>query len=256
MTCFVSIHAKEHATWPLIDILAEAAASKFHNRVIENITKRKLESANIKRSIITSTVNSTVTNHHLPVPAPHLTRKPVAVRTIVVAPSDLPVAKRSKINEGETSLSNSVKPPTAAQLYDEIPQDKNKSYHAVPDFFYVLFVMIKNNWLSERAFQGATMALSLFSTSHPDYAALITNVPKLNGVDFFSLRLPRHDYVDQVQIEPRRVWLLAALAVHYNLNYGLCIRYLGGEYIAKWRDFESIIGAVKVTPFCNVFLCP
>ena len=80
---------------------------------------------------------------------------------------------------------------------------------------------------------------------HPDYEAIIVNVPKLLNVDFSSLRLPRHDYISQVQIEPRRVWLLAACAVHYTLDFGLCIRYLDGEYTAKWRDVEGIIWAVK-----------
>ena len=61
---------------------------------------------------------------------------------------------------------------------------------------------------------------------HPDYEAIIDNVPKLLNIDFSSLKLPRYDYGTQAQIEPRRVWLLAACAVHYNLDFGLCVRYL------------------------------
>ena len=59
------------------------------------------------------------------------------------------------------------------------------------------------------------------------------------------MRLPRHDGVTQAQIELIRVWLLAACAVHYNLDLGLCVRYLGGEYTTKWRDIETIFGAVE-----------
>ena len=56
---------------------------------------------------------------------------------------------------------------------------------------------------------------------HSDYEAIVVNVPKLSNIDFSSLRLPCHDYISQVQIEPQRVWLLAACAVHYNLDFGL-----------------------------------
>ena len=60
------------------------------------------------------------------------------------------------------------------------------------------------------------------------------------------MRLPHHDYVTQAQIEPRCVWLLAVYAVHYNLDFGFCVRYLGGEYTAKRGDIESIDRAMKI----------
>ena len=41
------------------------------------------------------------------------------------------------------------------------------------------------------------------------------------------------------------MWLLAACAVHYNLDFELCIRYLDREYTAKWRDVEGTIETVK-----------
>ena len=48
-------------------------------------------------------------------------------------------------------------------------------------------------------------------------------------------------------IERRQAWLLAACVIHYDLDFGLCAsaRYLGGEYTAKWRDVEAILGAVR-----------
>ena len=36
-----------------------------------------------------------------------------------------------------------------------------------------------------------------------------------------------------------------ACAVHCNCDLGLVIRYLGGEYMTKWRDTEGIVDAVK-----------
>ena len=81
--------------------------------------------------------------------------------------------------------------------------------------------------------------------AHPDYASLIQNVPELMQVDFSSLRQPRYNYADQTKIDKHRVHLLAACAVHYNLDFGLVTRYLGSEYTAKWRDVDTILTAVE-----------
>ena len=35
---------KEQASWPLIDVLTEAAASKFYNQLIKDFTRKKSES--------------------------------------------------------------------------------------------------------------------------------------------------------------------------------------------------------------------
>ena len=48
-----------------------------------------------------------------------------------------------------------------------------------------------------------------------------------------------------MHIDKRRVWLLTALAVYYNLDFGLVVRYLAGEYMTKWRDIDVIVGAVE-----------
>ena len=41
------------------------------------------------------------------------------------------------------------------------------------------------------------------------------------------------------------MWLLAAYATQDNLDCGLCIRYLDGEYTSTLRDVEGIIGGMK-----------
>ena len=39
--------------------------------------------------------------------------------------------------------------------------------------------------------------------------------------------------------------MLTACAVYYNLDFGSLVTYLAGEYMAKWRDIEGIVGTVK-----------
>ena len=233
--------SKENASWPLIDVLAEAAASIFHNQVIREVKKRKIESANMAKTVaLVAPVNTSLDPSKV-VRYLRVSKQSPKIRTLKDT-VPISVDKIVEEDEGKMFSSSNNKIPTAAKLYAAYPQDKRKSYKAVADFFYVLFALVKNGWLCGDDYLAAK---KLFSSVHPDYEAIIVNVPKLLNVDFSSLKLPRHDYMSQVQIEPRRVWLLAACAVHYNLDFGLCIRYLDGEYTAKWRDVESILGAVK-----------
>ncbi len=67
--------------------------------------------------------------------------------------------------------------PTAADLYREIPQRITHTYKSEANFASVLFVLLRRGWFSERAWHGATTAAGILSSLHPDYDALITNVP-------------------------------------------------------------------------------
>ena len=37
---------------------------------------------------------------------------------------------------------------------------------------------------------------------------------------------------------------MVACVMHYNLDFGLVMRYLDGEYTAKWRDVDAILAAI------------
>ena len=75
---------------------------------------------------------------------------------------------------------------------------------------------------------------------HPDFEAMAISIPRLLQVDFMSLRDPVPDYASHTSIMPTHVRLLTACAVHYNLDFRLVTRYLGGEYTAEWRDVNKI----------------
>ena len=88
--------------------------------------------------------------------------------------------------------------------------------------------------MREGVFEEATEAVETFANGNPDCEATIVNVPKLMSVNSFSLRMPRYDYATQAVIKPHRAWLLAACVIHYDLDFGLCTRYVGGKHTAKW----------------------
>jgi hypothetical protein len=69
-------------------------------------------------------------------------------------------------------------------------------------------------------------------------------------VDFTSLKDPVLNYASHTLIAPTRVRLLTACAVHYDLDFGLVTRYLGGKYTAEWHDVKEILSLSEpyVTP--------
>jgi hypothetical protein len=113
--------------------------------------------------------------------------------------------------------------PTCAELYCRTLQNHSHCYKAEAELPYVIFFLIKLSWLEERD-------LGVLSMIHPDFEAMITSIPRLLQIDFTSLKTPVMDYASHTSIAPARVWMLTACAVHYDLDFGLVTRYLGGEY--------------------------
>lgn len=132
--------------------------------------------------------------------------------------------------------SSGKKYPTACQLYKDYPQNTLQYYQTVGDFSNTCFFLVKGGWLNKTE-------LCLVSCAYPDLQDMIESVPGLLDIDFSSLRNPVLDYATQVLIEPARVELMTACAVHYNLDIGLVVRYLGGEYTASWRSIPDILNA-------------
>ena len=62
--------------------------------------------------------------------------------------------------------------------------------------------------------------------------------------DFTPLLYPRLDYESQTNIQQDRVEMTTALLVHYNMDPGLAVRFLGGEYTGEDRDIEGTCSAI------------
>ena len=126
--------------------------------------------------------------------------------------------------------------PKAHELYREYPQNTLQYYRTAGDFSNTCFFLVKEGWLSKTE-------LCAVSLAYPNLQDMIESVPDLLQMDFSSLKDPVLDYATQTQIEPIRVELMTACAVHYNLDIGLVVRYLGGEYTASWRNVTDILNA-------------
>ena len=132
-------------------------------------------------------------------------------------------------------LLNDLVPPTRAELYKRLPQSSNLTYKCEATFYNVLFVLMKHGWLAPHK-KDTTNSLETLSGMDPEYETMIVMISKLINVIFLSLLNERLDYADQTEIKKDQVWLMAACAVYYDLDFGLVLRFLSGEYTAEWRD--------------------
>jgi hypothetical protein len=73
------------------------------------------------------------------------------------------------------------------------------------------------------------------------YQEMIHDIVRLRTLDFSQLRKPRIGYAEQTAIQPSRVDMATACAIHYTLHPGMVIRYTRGEYLSENRDVTQIL---------------
>lgn len=83
----------------------------------------------------------------------------------------------------------------------------------------------------------------MLSGMNPEYEVIIISVLELLKVDFSALLQEQLDYADQTEIKKSRIWMMAACDVHYDLEFGLVLHFLSGEYIVAWCDLDGIMEA-------------
>ena len=173
--------------------------------------------------------------------------------------------QRNKDKSGEhdliqpsSSTPRRTLPPSAATLYHRIPARVNKHYSCEATLGQALFVLAKHGWLDEHSDETtidvlhvddgddevSSMKQALAGVS-PEFEATITMTEKLKDVDFSSLLDEDLNYAAQTEINRHTVYLMTACLVHYNMDYGLVLRYLGGEFTAEWRNVSAVLKAVS-----------
>ena len=77
------------------------------------------------------------------------------------------------------------------------------------------------------------------------YREMIHDVIDLRLMDFTKMKEPRIGYAEQTAIDPTRVNMATACAIHYSLHPGMVIRYLKGKYLGENRDVNQILSDVS-----------
>jgi hypothetical protein len=77
------------------------------------------------------------------------------------------------------------------------------------------------------------------------YQEMIHDVIRLRKLDFSQLRELRIGYAEQTAIQPSRMDMAMACAIHYTLHPDMVIRYAKGEYVGENRDVTQILRDVS-----------
>ncbi len=82
------------------------------------------------------------------------------------------------------------------------------------------------------------------------FASMIPKIIRWLKIDFSLLCEPRYNYEKQECIDPHRVEMASAAMVHFGLDPGNFIQWLGGKYTGYHRDIQTTLDAVQshVTP--------
>ena len=125
--------------------------------------------------------------------------------------------------------------PLISELYRScnMKQEIDRIWTTEATSEYVLFTVVKEGFAQPMDDESIRMLCK-------GCRAMVDSVRRSKTVDFRPLQLPRLGYADQISIDDHRVAMLEACAIHYNLNFGLVIRYLGGEYTAHHRNLAEL----------------
>eukprot|EP00984_Skeletonema_dohrnii_P011801 scaffold4734_cov123-Skeletonema_dohrnii-CCMP3373.AAC.2 len=122
---------------------------------------------------------------------------------------------------------------------------KRHDYQVEPSIETAAFVLVKyiisntdNRIISckdneNNEWQNVLRTLSCLSK---DFHSLISNFERILAIDFSPLRLPRLNYEDQTKIDPHHVDMATSLMIAADLNPGIAVRYISGEYTGQNRD--------------------
>jgi len=77
------------------------------------------------------------------------------------------------------------------------------------------------------------------------FAEVLPKIARWRLIDFSPLREPRWDYEVQSSIDPHRVDMAGAAMLHFGMDPGKFVRWMGGEYTGANRDVSRVLRAVK-----------
>jgi hypothetical protein len=77
-----------------------------------------------------------------------------------------------------------------------------------------------------------------------DFASLVPKITRWLMVDFSLLCKHQYNYEQQEQIDLHHIKMASAAMVHFGLNPGKFIQWMGGEYIGYHSDIQRTLATV------------
>ena len=87
--------------------------------------------------------------------------------------------------------------------------------------------------------------LNNLSRINRDFSKMVPNTIQWLQLDFSPLCKPQYNYKSQAKISPKQVELASAAMIHFGLDPGKVVSYLGGKYTGKRRGVNRTLAAVR-----------
>jgi hypothetical protein len=75
--------------------------------------------------------------------------------------------------------------------------------------------------------------LSSLHLTNKNFSKMIPKLKRWLKIDFSTLRKPRLNHENQIQINPHQVCMANAAMAHFGLDPGRFVRWIGGEYTGQ-----------------------
>ena len=145
---------------------------------------------------------------------------------------------------GEPTQSSTIIPSISNLVTAPIMRPNIRRVYRVKDLdiYNVLVIALRHQGILKRVYDYAIeeedyRSMCLVSKR---FAKVTIETKRLLSVDFTPLRHPRIGYANQTEVSLERVDMMAAAMIHYGLNPGMLVRYLGGEYTGAYRDIKML----------------
>ena len=117
-----------------------------------------------------------------------------------------------------------------------------KKYYRVQELgiYNVITTVIKEFWEDFTSTDLVHLCLV-----NKDFSKMIPNTIRLLKINFLPLQKRRPDYEQQDKISSHRVYMASAAMIHFGLDPGKLVQWMGGEYTGARRNVQQTLDAVR-----------
>ncbi|KAL7433446.1 hypothetical protein ACHAXH_004340 [Discostella pseudostelligera] len=131
--------------------------------------------------------------------------------------------------------------PSSDGLRPFMQPELDKGYRVEDlNIYHVIAMVLKEQFVS-----FAPIDVAWLRSVNKTFAELLPKIPRWQSLDFSSLCKPRLNYEAQTAIDPHRVEMANAAMLHFGMDPGKFVRWMGGEYTGRSQDVSRVLRAVK-----------
>jgi len=148
---------------------------------------------------------------------------------------------KSGTNHVVTRIKGKKSPDAVLNPCKRMRPSSNKYYPVKELTFYNVITTVVKEYYSSFSQRDLLNVAAI----NKDFSVMIPNVARWLKIDFTPLHEPRFDYKNQLEVSHHRVKMASAAMLHFGMDPGKFVRWLGGEYTGYRRNIGKVLATVK-----------